>query len=243
MFSKEEIKDLAISILLLGFVFGFDDGRKEFVAKLWFLNLLKIILLVIIAVLFREFVIKLYARRHQAKSYYKFWLIKRFWFTNWGKTKVGMPLAQLFALLGAIISEGKFFFTAIGTHKLEENRVARTGRKHTLLTYSEEGRIVLAGIFANLFLMFLSSVLVSNLNLNLVSFIKINFSIAIWNLLPIGSLDGAKIFFGSKLLWIFSVLFGLISFIFLEAGTIVAIIGAFLLAIMGVALYYYKYEA
>ncbi len=241
MFTQKEIKHLIISILLLGFVFGFNDGNKSFIANLWVLNFIRITLLVAITILFRELIIKLYAKRKGATSEYNSWFIQRVWFTQ-PKLKPGIPFGYIFSILGAAISNGKFFFTAMGIHDLKENRNARVGRKTILLTYFEECLIILSGVYANLFLIFLSVFLMNNYDINLNAFIDINFFLIFWNLiLPISDLDGAKIFFGSKLLWIFSVLFVVLSYLFLNVGIILALFGALLISFVGVYFYYTKY--
>ena len=242
MFTKKEMLRLLLSILLLGLVFGFDDGRKEFTAILWLTNLLKIITLVAIAVLLRETTIKIYTRTHEIESEYKFWFIKRFGFKDNQKLKKGIPFGILLSLFGSFISSGKFFFTAIGMHELKENNVHRTGRNYIFIKYYEESLAVLSGIFANLFLIYLSFFISKYSNFDLSNFMKINFFLIVFNLLPFSSLDGAKIFFGSRFIWIFICLFVFFSFIFLKLGIIFSIIGAILLAFIILVVYYYKYE-
>ena len=128
MFTKKEFLALIISVLILTFIFGFYDGSPTFVLSNWMLNFFRIFLLVSVAVLFRELVIKLFAKRHDATSEYEIWNIKQIWFNV--KLKMGLPLGILIALIFAIVSKGRFFFTAIGTNKLKEIGVARVGRKY-----------------------------------------------------------------------------------------------------------------
>ena len=61
MFTKKEIVHLAISVVVLAFVFGFDDGQSIFVFSYWITNLFRILLLVAVSILLRELFIKLTA--------------------------------------------------------------------------------------------------------------------------------------------------------------------------------------
>ena len=109
MFTKREVGSLAVSILLLGLVFGFDDGQPAFAASFWIKNLIIVILLVAASVLLRELFIKLTASKFQAKSEYDIWLFERYWFKAGNKIKPGIPFGVILALLGSLISMGQFF--------------------------------------------------------------------------------------------------------------------------------------
>ncbi|MBS3174694.1 hypothetical protein J4440_02330 [Candidatus Woesearchaeota archaeon] len=242
MFNKKEIRDLIISILVLSFVFGFNDGRKEFVGSLWLSNFLKITLFVIISVLFREAVIKLYAKRNNAESEYKIWNVKRVFFGKYGNLKFPFPFGIIFSFIGIIVSQGKFFFTAIGIHDIKENKSARTGRKYIFIKDFEVALIALSGIFANLLIVYIAFFASKYFGINLNFLINMNLLLILFNLIPISALDGTKIFFGSRLLWVFTCLFLISSYIFLSIGILFSIIGAAILAFSIMAWYYYQYE-
>ncbi len=243
MFKLEEIRDLGISIILLGLMFGFDDGAKTFILKDWLINLLKIIFLVAISILIREGVIKLVALSKNVESIYQIWNINRIWFGGYGKIKKGIPMGIILAILFIFISKGKFFFTAIGIHELKEKLVARTGNKKIFLEYFEEALIVLSGVITHVLLVVIAILISKSLGINLVNFTKINFYMALFSLLPLSNLDGSKIFFGSIILWLFTLIFVIISFLFLKYGLLLEIIIAFIVAFIGILIYYIKYES
>ena len=242
MFKKTEITNMAISILVLGLVFGFDDGKETFVLTRWLLNLLGMILIVAIIILIRETVIKITANRHKVDSEYGLWNIKKVLFKG-GNLKSGVPIGIILTLLFSILSKGKLFFTAIGSHNLKERLAARTGRKYIFLEYKEESLIVMSGILTNISLIYIAALLQTIFSIKLNNFITINFFIALFNIiLPVSNLDGAKIFFGSRLQWVFGVLFLLTSFSLFRLGFLTGLIIAAVLSGIGVLVYYFKWN-
>ena len=238
MFTKKEYLPLTISILVLIFMFAFDDGGQVFVWNSWLINLVKILVLVIVAILFRELIVKIFARRHDATSEYQLWNIKQIWFKT--KLEKGIPFGIFVALIMAFLSLGKFFFTAIGIHNLTENKHARVGRKHPHLQYYEEAQIVSMGILSSLFLAVLGILFGRISGVNISVFVNINFYIALFNLLPFSSLDGAKIFFGSLLTYIFLLIFVILAFVLLKSGIILALVIAFIVAVLVMGIYFYS---
>ncbi len=237
MFTKREIIHLIISVVVLGFVFGFDDGSSTFIFSNWFRNLLLIILIVAIAVLFRELVIKLMARRHEAISEYEIWNIKRVWFDK--ELPFGFPLGIILTLFLSVGSLGKAFFTAIGVHKISEYKSARTGRKHSSLDYFEEAQICSVGILSSLFLAVIGILVGRIFGINMSLFVSTNFFIALFNMIPLSSLDGAKIFFGSLLMYIFILVFVVVAFLLIKYSVILGLLVAFIIATIAVGVYFF----
>lgn len=237
MFTKKESLFLFLSILILSLVFGFDDGSDFFVLNNWLINLLRIFLLVCVAVLFRELVVKLFAKRHEAISEYKPWLVHQFWFNR--KISRGLPFGIFISLIGSVISSGKFFFTALGVHDLRENTNPRVGRKFQNLEYREEAQIVSMGILANLFLAIVGLTIGNLFNLNMTLFVNINFWIVLFNMIPISELDGAKIFFGSLLTYVFLLVFLVTAFLLIKSSVVLGLFMAFIVAVIVMFLVYY----
>ena len=69
------------------------------------------------------------------------------------------------------------------------------------ISYLEEAQIASSGIFASLFLAFLALLIGEMFNFKLYSFANINFYLALFNMIPVSSLDGTQIFFGSRIIW------------------------------------------
>ncbi|HIH25502.1 hypothetical protein J4476_00145 [Candidatus Woesearchaeota archaeon] len=235
MFTKKEGIHLAISILILTFIFGFDDGRETFIAKYWLLNLLGVFLIVTLSILFREAMIKYKASKHEAKSEYTIWNVKKFWFKG-AESKKGMPFGILLALIVVIVSKGKLFFTAIGEHKLNENIEHRTGRRRIHLQDYERAMICLYSIWSGVILAIIGAAT------GIKMLITINFFLIIFNYLPIGDLDGAKIFFGNLFLYVFNLIFLIIFFLLIQYTIIWALITAFLASMIISFIWYKKYN-
>src|SRR3989344_36120 len=232
MFTKKEIVHLAISVVVLAFVFGFDDGQSIFVFSYLITNLFRILLLVAVSILLRELFIKLTANKFNSKAEYHIWLIERFWFRMKDAIKPGIPFGIIFSLIGAFVSKGKFFFTAIGVHDIKQNLAARAGNKKLLLGDLQESLIVLTGIYVSIILIYLGFIF------DIEWLAAINFFLALYNLIPFSNLDGAKVFFGSFLLWIFSVLLVVFSYLLIPVNLVLALILGIIFS-FGVVIYYY----
>ena len=81
---------------------------------------------------------------------------------------------------------------------------------------------------------------VSNINLDL--FVNINFYFALFNLLPLPGLDGMKLFFGSRSLYIFGVLFVILSMFLINYNLILGLIASFVISLIILTLYFKKWE-
>ncbi|GEM_PF-1603834 len=241
MFTKKEIFALIFSLFILSFVFGFDDGTKKLVLNTWLFNFFKIFVLVTLAVFVRELAMKLHARTDDALVEYELWGIRRVWFTGNGLLHRPLYLGTLIAILMTLSSKGAFFFTALGNHKITERGSARVGRRLTRLNYSEEAQIISAGIFANIFLAILGIFLGRIFHFNAQQFVNINFYLILFNLFPLSNLDGAKLFFGSLLGYIFMLVFFIVTFFILKISIVLALILAILLACFATFFYFYKY--
>src|SRR3989344_1145017 len=112
--SKKETWHLVISILLLSLIFGFNDGAETFIYSKWFTNLIGVTLMVAFIVLFRELIVKWFAKRHDTQSEYSLWNIQRLWFHPKAKLIKPTPIGLVVALIITVVSNGAGFFTAIG---------------------------------------------------------------------------------------------------------------------------------
>lgn len=237
MLNKKEILALVVSIFILSFVFGFDDGSSIFELNHWLFNFFKIFLLVGISILFRELIVKLFASRHECRSEYEIWNVKQVWFNT--RLKFGFPFGVLFSLILAIASKGNFFFTAIGSHKIIENKTARVGRKFQSLQYYEEAQIASMGILASLFVSIIAMIVGEIFDINISGFVIINFYLALFNMLPFSDLDGAKIFFGSIFMYTYLLVFIVVAFLLMKFSIILGLVIALLMALIATGFYFY----
>ena len=237
MFMKKESAALLVSVIVLAFVFGFDDGREVFILSGWLANFFLVFIAVFVSVLFRELIFKWFAGRHDATSEYSIWNVNQAWFGK--KFERGFPFGILIALILAFGSAGKFFFTAVGMHNLKENRHARVGRKYIFLEYSEEAKIASMGILSHLFLASLGLLFGNFFGWNIATFVSINFFMALFNMLPFSNLDGAKIFFGSLMTYLFLIVFLVAAFLLIDINLILGWLIALIAGLIILFVYYF----
>ena len=211
---RNEIISFLISALVLGFVFSFREwGYSSFSLAEGLGNWAAASILSLIALLFHHLGILIIAKKYFCDIEYKLWttskktIVKFSFFLrsitrNISPSKFysGIVLSFLFS----IFSNGYIKFAAIGITELTENTSKRLKTKYKYLSEYEQALVHLAGPFANLLLALVLTAINYQAFSNLIG---INYYLAIFSLLPIGNLDGAKILFGSKLLYIFSIVF------------------------------------
>ena len=188
-----------------------------------------------------ELIIKLFAKRHDAKSEYELWGMGRFWFSGEAAIKKKVPVGLFLAFIITVASGGKLFFTALGSHQLKELGLSRMGRKHPTLNYFEEAQICSMGMLANLFLTIIALLIGRVFDVNVGAFVTVNFFIVLFNMIPFSTLDGAKIFFGSLLMYIFVLVFIFVAFLLVKYSIILSLIIAFLVACVATFVYFFNW--
>lgn len=241
MFGKKEVKQLLISAVILGFVFGFDDGAETFKLSFWLFNFVIVTIIVGLSIFGREFIKKLIAKRKNCTTEYEIWWLKRFGFKSGSKfknvgLKKGIPLFSILAVMFSFVSLGKIFFTAIGKTDVKSVKSHRVGRKFIEVTNYEEAVILLSGIVFNLLLVLIFNA-VNLYPLNLIFII--NFWLVIYNMLPIPPLDGGKIFFNSILVYIFGLAFIILAFGLKDLNVIFNIVLSVIIAFVLLFIFYY----
>lgn len=246
-FTKKEIKALLISILIVALAFGFDDKKPSFDAGYWFANLFRMFMVVAIAFLMKEFVRKLVAKTQGFDTEYGLWNVKRYRLkpepavVNFlGKSWIikSIPAGAILSVLVTLVSKGKLFFVAIGSYDLIIKKSSRFGKKTFHITDYDEAKIAVVGPLVNVALMIIFQFFNSRGTFD--NFVYINGMIAAFHMIPISSLDGAKIFFGSKIMYMFTLAFvlGTVLLIKVLAPAItLALAGIF--AIIFASIYYY----
>lgn len=240
LFQQKETRLLAITILLLGIIFGFNDGETVFNLTHFFLNFVQMTIMAGIGVLVHEIAHKLAARRKNLEITYHFWTLDRI--SPAMKIKNGIPIGPIIALLVTFFSNGLFYFTALGENNISVDPKKRIGRKWTEVLDYEQALILLSGPVANILLVILLNVISRFTSYDLTTFMMINLFMAFWAMLPLPGLDGGKIFFGSRNVYFFGLAFLIMGFLLQKTGIIFSISISLITAIAILILYYYKYE-
>lgn len=248
-FTKKEIFNLLLSALVLGFVFGFDDGRDVFIPRLWFANYILMSCLGLILLLVMVLGHKWAAARYNIAAEYSIWKIRRFGFREYQYIHKNpimnrIPLGILLPLLIAIFTEGKIWFAATGmmlTTAIAEHRI---GRKWTHIPEYEEARIAFAGPLATLMIMGIAGLVFENSGWEIwKQVVMMNIALVVSNMIPFPHLPGGRMLLTSFYLFVFALaLAGVMSLLILFISTITTMIMALLLAVLTVGLVYFKQE-
>lgn len=194
----KEILILVISALILTLAINYGRPNSSFYEGL---IIFSIILLV-------NFVIKkVVAHFFEISITVKPWEINQFGFKE--KNRFKKPLTMIWwPLFISIMSLGKFWWFPILEFDVK-GRPERATRKHGLYRFAEVTENHIAYI---VFWSIIATLVVGLIGYfsGFENFFKISVFFALWSLVPISRLDGAKLFFGEKGLWFFTLIIALI---------------------------------
>jgi len=230
-FNREEQKTLIIQILVFAFILSFDQwGEDRFSLAVGLTNYFLAVIIATIGVLIHEAGHRLYAIKFGFRAETKLW---------WYGLVIGMILV--------ILSNGKLkFFAASGVfiHVLGVHRLGHFRYGPNIFAFC---MVALSGPLLNIFFAtFLKTIDVwFGVGLTAIPFFQnlflFNWIYAVCNLLPIPPLDGSRIFFWSRLFYVF--LFGTIGgYLVLVFIGIYSYIWALLLGVTAWLLFLIFYE-
>jgi len=173
MFSKDELRDIVVSVLVITLIFSYPD----------FAQFPIYLAVVVIAFLFHELAHRTIARRFGCVAVYKMWI-------------EGMILGLVLMFMKPY---GFIPFIAPGAVVIYPFRFGRWGYRTVRLTEVESGLISFAGPAVNIFFALVFKLIPGGI-FNLISLV--NAWLALFNLLPIPPLDGSKIMRFRPWLWL-----------------------------------------
>jgi len=229
--SKEETKAVIISILVYGFIISFrqwGDPKFQFFVGLG--NLFTGILIITLTVVIHVFVQRISALHVGFRPEYKLWIY-----------------GILISLALCIVTNGRAWFLflpgGIFLHMLSQHRL---GYFRYGLNLHAHALIAFTGPLANISLAIIFRIFQSFLPTNplIQKVIAVNLLFAAFSMLPIPPLDGSRIFYYSRMTYVFfiGVLLGVIVFLISNIGIILTIIGSLLLGAFLWFLYYILFE-
>lgn len=240
---SNQIRDFIITILVVTFVFAFDDKQATFQLGYWLANFLRVSIGVTIVVLVHYFGHKWAAGRYGTDVTHKIWSVRRYGLSKRAHFPIKLhflnvtvipinsfPLGSVLAVIVSFLSNGAFFFTPVEAIDIETGEKKRLGRWRLKVLEREMARIAFAGPAANILFAFVLTLFNTSGMFNQI--ILISCLYALYHMIPWSQLDGAKIFFGSIYLYVFGTAFLLLSFLLLMALPASA---AFIFSIMGAA--------
>lgn len=163
------------------------------------------------------------------------WKMQRFWFPESRHFRTPIPAGLLIPLSALFISFGYFKFLTLIT--FEASPLPHKIKPFSNITEYQLAIIALSGSIANMVLAFIAYLL------GFQQFALLNISFVLFSLIPFSTLDGTKIFFGSRMLWIFSAAFAIsLRILFEVAGLWPTIISSLIIALVIVISYFLSFE-
>jgi len=212
MLNQKEITFVIIISLILAFTISLMESLEIFLYTLLFIFLILLI---------NTFAKKIAAFYLDSEIKIKLWELKRFGllhFMNITPIKSTHPSREFKkpflagAFLPIIVTAFSFgYLTWMASLIFEvKSKTYKAAKRHGFYSFTEMpeyhiGLIAASGILANLLFALIGYLI------NFPLFTKLNIYYAFFNMIPISSLDGNKIFFGSKLLWSFLTIIVLIA--------------------------------
>lgn len=186
-FSWEESKWLLISVIVMSFIVGFDDGREKFEAVHWIGNFLLGMVAVVIAVFVHEIAHRITGLEQGYKTTYK-------------PSFYGL----IAGLILSFMSYGKIIFLSHGNVYLNIIEKHRLGYFRYQLGYFHHGAVSLMGPLANIAtaIFFKAVPILPEPLASKIAFVNILF--AVTNMLPIPGTDGLHVLFASRWLYFLS---------------------------------------
>ena len=190
-FSAEEMRGLLIGIFIIAFIVSFDEwGAKTFNVLIGLRNFLNAILIVTLAVLFRNTIQRIAGLTLGYKIEYRMWLY-----------------GLLTGIVLIVVSNGKFWLIAPGGLLFYHMPGHRLGAFRYGLNYFPMGVIAFLGPLSNLLLAIIFKWLLIYFpaNILLKKAMVINIWYAVFTMLPIPPLDGSHALFATRYWYAFTV--------------------------------------
>ena len=228
MINQKEI----LSVLLAAITFGYLEAFSLFSWQSW--AILSLLGLIIVGV--HVFAQKIVAFSYNSNIESTLWKMERYGFEKSRYFDFPIPTGLLVPLAALFISFGYFKILTLMT--FEAAPLPHKIKPFSHITETQLGIIALSGSVANMLLALITFLL------GFKEFAMFNLYYAFFSLIPFSNLDGMKVLFGSRMLWMFSFFFVLVMIILLElAGFWPTLISAVVIALTILIAYYVSVEA
>ncbi len=222
-----EKRDIFISVLVVAFIFAYDDKQPTFVLAHWLLNYLMTLLIVAITVLAFDGAMKVAALQQGFRAEYRMW-----------------PMGLAIGVIITLLTKGRFYVILPGGLFLHHMMMLRLGKYRYGINTIAQGTIATAGPVANLILATISLFFAAQLHVMPAFFgyfAMINFWFMIYQLLPIPRINGIHIFFMSRLAYVF-IFSTLLAYVLLVQAKVYSWIFALLIGTVCWFLWYWFFE-
>jgi hypothetical protein len=196
MSKLNEIGQLILVLIILMFVVNFKAVTTNTLnLENFLIKSIGITLIVLISILGKI----LFAYHFETKLSFKIWEWQRFGFRRESKFNNPVPAGIIIPFLASILSLGHFLWLGVLEFDFKI-RPSRATKRHEMYKFSELTDTQLSfisggGVIACL----ITSIIFYFGNFPEISKLAIYY--AFWSLIPLGNLDGTKIFFGNRIYW------------------------------------------
>jgi Zn-dependent protease len=226
-YTKLERRDLILSIIIITFVFAYDDKREEFNLIYWAGHFLLTFLIVALAFLVHTGTQKVFALQQGFIAEYRAW-------------PLGLAISAMFAL----ITGGKWYVLLPGAIYLIHVPILRLGKWRYGTNIVAQGMVAASGAIGNLIFATFALAIGAQLGFLPELFLwvaTINFWILIFSLMPLPRMDGLHLFFMSRLAYIF-IVSTLLAYVIFAQLKFYSWIAAFIVGVICWLLFYLYYE-
>lgn len=229
-FNISEIRAIALTILFLTFIVAFNDGSGDFNMSHWLGNFFLWFIIVTISVIVKQVGHRLVGILYGFRVEYKLW-----WY------------GLLFGVLIAFVTRGHVWVLIPGGIMIHIMKFHRIGWFRYGANFRAFSMISLFGPLANiLFATFIKTLqiwfhLFPADSLIVDRIFLFNLAFAAYNLLPIPPLDGSRVMYDSRLIYVFTFV-AIATYALLAYFEIYSYILALIAAVIGWFLFYYYFE-
>ena len=236
---KKEIRSILIIAFIAAFIFSFNEwGIDKFNLLVGIQNFLFALVFCLIIYTTHAFSQKFTAKFFDHEIEFTLLTIRKK--IKEVRKTIMVPIGPAITLLITLLTNGKLIFLLLNSFEMKSNKTHRLGRKWINIKDFEEAQIALAGPLSEILLLILLKIL-SPLSLIFSKGMFIASTIAIFNMLPLPKVDGSKIFFGSRPLYVASLVFIIIFIILIfQLSILQTLILAMILTIIVGTIYLYK---
>ncbi len=230
VFSRNEIRDIIVTVLILGFMFSFRSwGFGKFDVNAGIQNLVSSILIVALALLVHVSAQRMLALRKGFQIEYQMWIY-----------------GLLAALVICFVSRGYVVLVIAGGIMMYSLEGHRLGKWRYHMSHKDLGMVSLIGPVMNIALaiFFKLLLMISPNNILLTRALAINLWFAFFTMLPIPKLDGLNVFYMGRSTWAFAFMGILIASLLLYFSTSIfwSIIAAVVAGLLAMVLWFIYLE-
>jgi len=204
MFDKKEVVTIVLSSIFLGFslsLWYFLSAATETLDSVNYLNVfLMTLAFVFFIILINSLAKKIAAYHFDSELKVRIWEIKRFGYKPGQYFKMPFLAGIILPVITAIVSLGYFVWFSPLVYDVEPTKT-RVSKRHGLYSWyymneSHIGLIAAFGLLANIFFAYIGYLL------GFPEFSRLSLYFVLFNMIPFSDLDGTKIIFGSRVLWV-----------------------------------------